>query len=180
MIQIDASWTLFLDRDGVINNEIKDGYVLSWDMFRFEEGVLAALPPLAGKFGRIVMVTNQRCIGKGLLTEQGLHDIHAKMLAVITAQGGRIDKIYYCPDLDNDSPCRKPNEGMALQAKADFPDIDFSRSIMVGNTLSDMKFGKDKGMTTVFIPSTKPELPFPHPLMDYRCKGLLEFSEIIQ
>lgn len=179
-MNIDATWTLFLDRDGVINKEIRDGYVLNWEMFRFEEGVLAALPLLAGKFGHIVMVTNQRCIGKGLLTEEGLRDIHTRMLEAVTAQGGRIDKIYFCPDLDNNSPCRKPNEGMALQAKTDFPDIDFSKSVMVGNTLSDMKFGKDKGMTTVFIPSTKPELPFPHPLMDYRCKGLLEFSSLIQ
>jgi histidinol-phosphate phosphatase family protein len=180
MMHIDASWTLFLDRDGVINNEIKDGYVLNWDMFHFEEGVLPALSTLAGKFGRIVMVTNQRCIGRGLLTEEGLHQIHEKMLEAISAQGGRIDKIYHCPDVDNDSPCRKPNKGMALQAKADFPEIDFSRAVMVGNTLSDMKFGKDQGMTTVFIPSTKPDLPFPHPLMDYRCNGLPEFLAIIQ
>ncbi|ACU60580.1 D-glycero-alpha-D-manno-heptose-1,7-bisphosphate 7-phosphatase [Chitinophaga pinensis] len=179
-MQIDASWTLFLDRDGVINNEIKDGYVLSWDMFHFEEGVLPALNHLAKKFSRIVLVTNQRCIGRGLLTAEGLQEIHTRMLEAISAKGGRIDRIYYCPDIDSNSPCRKPNDGMALQAKADFPEIDFSKAIMVGNTLSDMKFGKDQGMTTVFIPSTKPDLPFPHPQMDYRCKGLLEFSELIQ
>lgn len=179
-MHIDASWTLFLDRDGVINNEIRDGYVLNWDMFRFEEGVLPALNTLAAKFSRIVVVTNQRCIGRGLLTEEGLQMIHTKMLDAITSHGGRIDKIYHCPDLDNDSPCRKPNGGMALQAKADFPEIDFSKAIMVGNTLGDMKFGKGLGMTTVFIPSTKPDLPFPHPQMDYRCNGLLEFSTIIQ
>ncbi|MBW8687727.1 D-glycero-alpha-D-manno-heptose-1,7-bisphosphate 7-phosphatase [Chitinophaga rhizophila] len=179
-MHIDASWTLFLDRDGVINNEIKDGYVLSWDMFQFEEGVLAALNILAKKFSRIVLVTNQRCIGRGLLTDVGLQEIHTKMLEAISAQGGRIDRIYYCPDVNNDSPCRKPNNGMAQQAKADFPEIDFTKAIMVGNTLSDMKFGKDQGMTTVFIPSTKPELPFPHPQMDYRCSGLLEFSGLIQ
>lgn len=179
-MQIDASWTLFLDRDGVINNEIKNGYVLSWDMFRFEEGVLPALSSLAKQFSRIVLVTNQRCIGRGLLTAEGLADIHAKMLEAVTASGGRIDKIYYCPDIDSDSPCRKPNGGMAMQAKADFPEIDFSKAIMVGNTLSDMQFGKNQGMTTVFIPSTKPELPFPHPQMDYRCNGLLEFSALIQ
>ncbi|QHS59425.1 D-glycero-alpha-D-manno-heptose-1,7-bisphosphate 7-phosphatase [Chitinophaga agri] len=179
-MQIDASWTLFLDRDGVINNEIRNGYVLSWDMFRFQEGVLPALSKLAKQFSRIVLVTNQRCIGRGLLTTEGLEAIHAKMLEAITASGGRIDKIYYCPDIDSDSPCRKPNGGMAMQAKKDFPEIDFSKAVMVGNTLSDMQFGKNQGMTTVFIPSTKPELPFPHPQMDYRCNGLLEFSALIQ
>lgn len=179
-MQIDASWTLFLDRDGVINNEIRNGYVLSWDMFRFQEGVLPALSKLAKQFSRIVLVTNQRCIGRGLLTTEGLEAIHAKMLEAITASGGRIDKIYYCPDIDSASPCRKPNGGMAMQAKKDFPEIDFSKAVMVGNTLSDMQFGKNQGMTTVFIPSTKPELPFPHPQMDYRCNGLLEFSALIQ
>lgn len=172
--------TLFLDRDGVVNDEIKGGYVLNWDMFRFSNGVLEALPVLAGKFERIVMVTNQRCIGKGLLTEEGLKAIHAQMLTEIETHGGRIDRIYHCPDLTNDSPCRKPNGGMAQQALKDFPEIDFSNAIMVGNTLGDMQFGKNQGMRTVFIPSTHPELPFPHPLMDERYDSLLEFSRHIQ
>jgi D-glycero-D-manno-heptose 1,7-bisphosphate phosphatase len=179
-MHIDNSWTLFLDRDGVINDEIKGGYVLQWDMFRFAEGVLDALPVFAAKFGRIVIVTNQRCIGRGLLTVEGLSSIHQHMLQEINAKGGRIDKIYFCPDVDNDSPCRKPQNGMAMQAKADFPDIDFSRSVIIGNTLSDMNFGKNLGMTSIFIPSTQPHHSFPHPLMDFRCNSLLDFSRIIQ
>ncbi len=174
------NWTLFLDRDGVINDEIPDSYVLSWDMFRFSKGVLEALPLLAQHFGRIVMVTNQRCIGKGLLTVAGLEAIHQNMLDQVAQHGGRIDKIYFCPDVDNNSPCRKPQSGMAMAAKQDFPDIDFSRAVMVGNTLSDMEFGKQLGMTTVFIPSTKPQLPFPHPLMDARFNDLWLFSQAIQ
>lgn len=179
-MHIDPSWTLFLDRDGVINNEIKDSYVLQWDMFQFADGVLEALPLLAAKFGHIVIVTNQRCIGRGLLSEEGLYAIHSQMLKEINAAGGRIDKIYFCPDVNNDSPCRKPQSGMAIQAKADFPEIDFSRSVMVGNTLSDMNFAKNLGMKSVFIPSTQPHQPFPHPLMDARCNSLLDFSGIIQ
>ena len=179
-MHIDPSWTLFLDRDGVINNEIKDSYVLQWDMFHFADGVLEALPLLAARFGHIVIVTNQRCIGKGLLSEEGLNTIHQHMLQEITAAGGRIDRIYFCPDVNNDSPCRKPQGGMAIQAKTDFPEIDFSRSVMVGNTLSDMNFAKNLGMKSVFIPSTQPHQPFPHPLMDARCNSLLDFSEIIQ
>jgi histidinol-phosphate phosphatase family protein len=179
-MQIDTSWTLFLDRDGVINNEIKGGYVLSWDMFQFADGVLEALPALSAKFGHIVMVTNQRCIGRGLLTIDGLHAIHAKMLEEINNHGGRIDKIYFCPDIDSNSPCRKPNTGMAMQAKADFPDIDFTKAVMVGNTLSDMNFAKNMGMSTVFIPSTQPHHPVSHPLIDSRYNSLLDFSRIIQ
>jgi histidinol-phosphate phosphatase family protein len=180
MITIDNSWTLFLDRDGVMNEEIKDGYVLQWEMFRFSEGVLAAMPVFNARFGHIVITTNQRCIGRGLLTEEGLKVIHTHMLAEIRLHGGRVDAIYHCPDVNNDSPCRKPQSGMAMQAQAEFPAIDFSKSIMVGNTLGDMKFGKQLGMKTVFIPSTKPETPFPHPMIDFKCDNLLEFSKIIQ
>ncbi|MGO4290368.1 D-glycero-alpha-D-manno-heptose-1,7-bisphosphate 7-phosphatase [Chitinophaga sp. RAB17] len=172
--------TLFLDRDGVVNDEIRDGYVLRPDMFHFSEGVLAAMPLLAKHFDRIVMVTNQRCIGRGLLTVAGLQEIHAQMLQQIELHGGRIDRIYFCPDLDNSSPCRKPATGMGLQAQMDFPDIDFTNAVMVGNTLSDMQFGKNLGMQTVFIPSTRPEVSFPHPLIDQRCQNLLEFAQSIQ
>jgi histidinol-phosphate phosphatase family protein len=174
------NWTLFLDRDGVINEEIPDSYVLNWDMFRFCNGVLEALPVLAQHFGHIVIVTNQRCVGKGLITIAQLEAIHQHMLAVIARHGGRIDKIYYCPDVDGNSPCRKPQGGMALAAQKDLPDIDFTRSVMVGNTLSDMEFGKRLGMRTVFIPSTLPHLPFPHPLMDERFNDLWHFSKAIQ
>ncbi|MCW3466805.1 D-glycero-alpha-D-manno-heptose-1,7-bisphosphate 7-phosphatase [Chitinophaga nivalis] len=172
--------TLFLDRDGVINDEIRDSYVLHPDMFRFSDGVLTAMPLLAQHFERIVIVTNQRCIGRGLLTVAGLEEIHAQMLATIRQHGGRIDNIYFCPDVNNDSPCRKPQSGMALQARQDFPEIDFEQSVMVGNTLSDMQFGKTLGMHTVFIPSTWPEVPFPHPLIDKRVENLLQFAQEIQ
>ena len=127
-----------------------------------------------------MITTNQRCIGKGLLTEAGLAEIHRYMLAEIVQHHGRIDKIYHCPDINNDSPCRKPQAGMAMQAQADFPEIDFKRSVMVGNTMGDMKFGKQLGMSTVFIPSTHPEQPFPDPMIDMKCDSLLEFSRIIQ
>jgi D-glycero-D-manno-heptose 1,7-bisphosphate phosphatase len=172
--------TLFLDRDGVINDEIRDSYVLTPDMFRFSEGVLTAMPLLAKHFDRIIIVTNQRCIGRGLLTIAGLNEIHHRMQLEIQQHGGRIDQIYFCPDVESSSPCRKPSGGMGLQAQQDFPEIDFRKSVMVGNTLSDMQFGKDLGMQTVFIPSTRPDIPFPHPLIDQRYQNLLQFAQTIQ
>jgi histidinol-phosphate phosphatase family protein len=172
--------TLFLDRDGVINDEIKDGYVLRPDMFHFSAGVLSAMPLLARRFSRILIVTNQRCIGRGLLTTAGLQEIHTGMVQQIVQHGGRIDKIYFCPDVESNSPCRKPATGMGLQAQTDFPEIDFGEAVMVGNTLSDMQFGKSLGMKTVFIPSTRPETPFPHPLIDQRYENLLQFAAAIQ
>ncbi len=153
----DSTWTLFLDRDGVINKEISNYYVLSWQDFVFEEGVLAALSRLKTIFGRILIVTNQRGVGRGLMTESDLNEIHFRMLSLIHAHGGRIDKIYACTDLDSNSPRRKPNPGMAYEAKRDFPEIDFSRSVMVGNHLRDMEFGRRLGMYTVWIASTEPD-----------------------
>jgi histidinol-phosphate phosphatase family protein len=174
---IDNSWTLFLDRDGVINHEKQDSYIFSIDEFSFYDGALAAMKIFREKFGLIVLVTNQRGIGRGLMTEADLHDIHNHMLAHIKAAGGHIEQIYFAPDLDKDSFNRKPNPGMAHRAKADFPNIDFSKSIMVGNRPSDMLFGRNAGMHTVYLATTHPETPYPHADIDMRFNTLLDFAQ---
>ena len=176
---IDSSWTLFLDRDGVINVEKKDEYVLNSSEFIFLDGVFEAIKMLSEIFGLILIVSNQRGIAKQLMSLEDLHDIHAYMLEEIKLHGGRIDKIYFCTDLDNTSPNRKPNSGMALQAKKDFPQIDFSKSIMVGNKLTDMQFARNASMHSVFIASTNPEIAFPHNLIDARFDSLIAFANAI-
>lgn len=173
---IDKTWTLFLDRDGVINGERKDEYVLRLQDFILFDGVLQALKILNEIFGVIVIVTNQKGVGKGLMTLNDLYAIHQHMMEQIESHHGRIDKIYYCTDLDNDSPNRKPQPGMAYQAQKDFPQIDFRKSIMTGNKLTDMQFGRAIGSKTVFIATTDPETPFPHPLIDTRFDSLLGFA----
>jgi histidinol-phosphate phosphatase family protein len=179
MLSISSSWTLFIDRDGVFNHEKKDGYILNTDEFHFYDDALLAVKTLHETFGLILLVTNQKGIGKQLMTEDDFHSISAHMLAEIKKHGGRIDKIYFAPDLDNNAINRKPNPGMALQAKKDFPQIDFSKSIMVGNKLSDMQFGRNAGMFTVFLATTNPETPFPHPLIDLRFDSLLQFARAL-
>ncbi|MFY7900193.1 MAG: D-glycero-alpha-D-manno-heptose-1,7-bisphosphate 7-phosphatase, partial [Chitinophagaceae bacterium] len=141
--------------------------------------VLEALQKLQKYFHTIVMVTNQKGVGKGLMTLQDLTNIHENMLATIESFGGKIDKIYFCSDLADDSPNRKPNAGMAFQAQKDFPTIDFSKSIMVGNKLSDMYFGRNAGMHTVFLATTNPETEYPHTAIDIRFNHLLDFAEAI-
>ncbi|MDR3715287.1 MAG: HAD family hydrolase [Puia sp.] len=177
---VDKNWTLFLDRDGVINREKDQSYIFHYGEFVFYEGVKKALEFLGRRFGRIILVTNQKGIGKGLMTEQDLHSIHDHMTREILQEGGRIDAIYFAPSLQNDHPDRKPNPGMAFKAQKDFPGLDLSRSIMVGNNLSDMEFGRNAGMFTVFLRTTSPELPLPHPSVDLWYDNLQDFAKALQ
>jgi D-glycero-D-manno-heptose 1,7-bisphosphate phosphatase len=178
-LHINDDWTLFLDRDGVINDEKKEDYVRDPSEFKFYPESLAALPLLAQKFKRIIITTNQKGIGKGLMTHQDLANIHDYMQQKIEAVGGRIDAIYYCPDLDNDSPNRKPQPGMALQAKEKFPSIDFNKAFMVGNRMSDMEFGRNAGMHTVYLATTHPDASFPDTKIDYRFDNLFQFAQAL-
>lgn len=150
-LKIDKSWTLFLDRDGVINEKREQDYVKKWSEFSFINGSLEAISKLSNIFGKIIVVTNQRGVGRNLMTEEDLISIHVKMLEVVNINCGTIDKIYYCTDVLNDSENRKPNIGMALKAKLDFPNIDFTKSVMVGDSITDMQFGNKLGMTCIMI-----------------------------
>jgi D-glycero-D-manno-heptose 1,7-bisphosphate phosphatase len=174
---VNKGWTLFLDRDGVINVEKPMDYVRNWEEFQFNPGVLDALRLFNQQFGRILVVTNQRGIGKGYMTEEDLYNIHHKMQEKIEKHGGRIDKIYFAPELADDGPRRKPNPTMGLEAMKDFSDIDASKSFMVGNTFSDMEFGRNIGAKTIFLPTTRPEPPMPHPLVDFLFPDLLAVAK---
>ena len=110
------------------------------------------------------------------MTQEDISHIHSNMMHAIQNVGGRIDQIYYCADVDSLSPNRKPQTGMALQAKAQFPHIKFQESIMVGNRSSDMHFGRNAGMHTVFLATTHPETAFPDETIDYRFDNLWAFA----
>jgi histidinol-phosphate phosphatase family protein len=151
-LNINNNWTLFLDRDGVINKKLDNDYVKHWIEFEFIEGVFEALKKFNQVFGKIVVVTNQQGIGKGLYKTEDLELIHKNMIYEITYLGGRIDKVYFSPYLSAENhPTRKPNTGMAMLAKQDFPEIDFNKSIIAGDSISDMEFGRNMGMKTIFI-----------------------------
>ncbi len=173
---IDKTWTLFLDRDGVINEECVGSYITNWNEFNFLEGAVDALKILSNKFGLIVIVTNQRGVEKGIMTLNDLRDINSNILQSVSLQGAKIDRIYNCTALLDTDQNRKPNTGMAMQAKADFPNIDFKRSIMIGNSLSDMEFGKRMGMHTVFITTKYEPLTLPHDLIDEQYDSLYDWT----
>ncbi len=174
----DSSWTLFLDRDGVINQRPENDYVKSPADFHWTEGALESLIYFSRVFTHILVVTNQQGIGKGLMSEKDLELIHKHMTGELTAAGGRIDKVYFCADLKGSgSFYRKPNVGMALKAKKDFPGIDFASSIMVGDTLSDMRFGKRLKMKTVLVDAGLCTARLNHRLIDLRFSSLAGFAD---
>ncbi len=149
----DEEWTLFLDRDGVINKKI-DGYVSEIDEFSFTENAPQVIAEMNEYFFRTFVVTNQQGISKGLMTEEQLNVVHQHMVKGIHAKGGYIDRVYFCGDLaGTGSTGRKPATGMGLQAKAEFPDISFRKGIMLGDSPGDMLFAKNLGMIGIFISS---------------------------
>ncbi len=155
--KIDKTWSLFLDRDGVINQKLEDDYVKDFSQFVFMPHAKEVLPKLRLQFGFCFVVTNQQGIGKGLMNDNDLLKIHWQMQMELSDEV-LIDQIYYCPDLvANQSPNRKPEIGMALQAKKDFPKIDLQKAVMIGDSLSDMEFGKKVGMKTIFFGNKEPK-----------------------
>lgn len=149
---IDKSWTLFLDRDGVINTRLPGDYVKTPEQFLFIDGVPEAIRRFSEIFRHIIVVTNQQGIGKGQMTVNDLELVHKKMMNEIRNSGGRIDRIYFAPALKSEnSPLRKPAVGMGLLAKKELKDISFKKSIIAGDSFSDMVFGRRLGMKTVFI-----------------------------
>lgn len=171
-LNIDKSWTLFLDRDGVINKRLIDDYVKNIDEFEFLPGVREAIAKFSGIFGRIFVVTNQRGIARKLMTEQDLLSVNNFMISNLKKTGGKIDKVYFCPHNRHENcGCRKPAIGMALKAKEDFPAISFEKSIMVGDSLSDIEFGKNAGMLTVHIT--------PHEGEGVKAVSLYDFAKML-
>ncbi|MFN5418131.1 MAG: D-glycero-alpha-D-manno-heptose-1,7-bisphosphate 7-phosphatase [Flavobacteriia bacterium] len=149
---VDSSWTLFLDRDGVINKRIMNGYVTQISEFHFLEEVPQSISFFSKTFAHVFVVTNQQGIAKKRMLESNLLEIHRYMESEVEKFGGKISASYYAPELASDeNSSRKPKPTMALKAQRDFPEIVFEKSIMVGDTDSDILFGINLGMKTVRI-----------------------------
>lgn len=147
----------FLDRDGVINRKMPEGdYVKSWEEFHFLPGVLTAIRMLKEIGFLVVVVTNQRCVSRGIITEEELAAIHSKMEREVVGAGGSIDAVYFCPHgSDHGCGCRKPEPGMILKAIGDFTEkgikIDIASSFIVGDSEKDIMAGRAAGLFTVKV-----------------------------
>ena len=161
-----------------MNDEKHEDYIHTWDEFKFYEGVKEAFEIFNKKLGIIVIITNQRGVAKGVTKIEDLHLIHKNMQEEIEAVGGRIDQIYVCTEMESEN--RKPNTGMGLQAMKDFPEINLSKSLMIGNTLSDMKFGRNLGVAiNIFLPTTRKEIPLDHPDIDLVFDDLISVAKAL-
>jgi histidinol-phosphate phosphatase family protein len=149
---VDENWTLFLDRDGVINERIMSGYVLDYKDFHFKQGVLESIASLSSKFKYVFVVTNQQCVALEKISLEDLTEIHQQMKLDIEKVGGKITQVFAATEFKDQEPfMRKPSMVMGKLAKELYPDIDFSKTIMVGDTNTDLIFGKKLGMKTVLI-----------------------------
>jgi len=152
----------FLDRDGVINQKAPEGqYVTRWEDFHFLPGVTEGISQLNRAGFHVIVVTNQRCVAKGLLSEIELKSLHLRMFESLARDGARIEAIYYCPhEIEPPCSCRKPAAGMLLEA-ARSRDLDLSSSWMIGDSDADIQAGKSVGCRTVRVSGREPAARVP-------------------
>lgn len=150
-IDVTGFDTLLLDRDGVINKLRPNDYVKCWSEFEFLPDVFETLKAWSNHFKYIFIVTNQRGVGKGLMTEDDLHEVHRQMVNEIENHGGRIDGIYYCTALTEEDINRKPGIGMFLQILKDYPEVKKDSCLMIGDSDSDMIFAQNCGVKGIKV-----------------------------
>jgi D-glycero-D-manno-heptose 1,7-bisphosphate phosphatase len=151
--------TVFLDRDGVINQKMPEGqYVRLAEDFRILPGVPEAICRLNHSGVRVIVVSNQRGIALGLYSPKDVSAIHESLQTTLALHDAHVDRFYFCPHNKGECTCRKPQTGLYERAKIEFHDITAAASVMIGDSLSDIEFGRKVGMRTVFVegdPQTK-------------------------
>jgi len=144
--------TIFLDRDGVINEKApEEDYIKSPEELKLIKGAAETIQYFNDKGFIVIIITNQRGIGNGVMTEKDFEKVMDKLKEELVKKGAYIDAYYYCSDVDDSSPCRKPNVEMFLQAKRDFSEIDFKNSFVIGDSARDIEAGKRIGAKTILL-----------------------------
>lgn len=142
---------VFLDRDGVINRNIDGDYVRHWREFEFLPGSREAIQRLLRENVPVIVICNQAGIGKGLVSEATVQEIHRRLVAQTSVTDRKISAVYYCPHrVEDGCQCRKPRPGMLLQAAAEW-DLDLTRCYVVGDAISDIEAGAAVGCTTFLV-----------------------------
>lgn len=142
--------TIFLDRDGVINENRSD-YVKSWSEFRFLPGSREAIAQLTRAGHRIVVCTNQAGVACGSISVETVHEIHCRMVAAIREVGGEIEKVYFCPHAkDEGCACRKPRPGLLLRARDELG-LDMHDAVFIGDSITDIRAGLATGIHAILV-----------------------------
>jgi D-glycero-D-manno-heptose 1,7-bisphosphate phosphatase len=176
--------TVFLDRDGILNEKMPEGqYVSRWEEFRIIAGVPEALRRLNEAGLRVIVVSNQRGIALGLYSAADVAAIHSKFQQLLGDVGAHIDAFFICPHDKGQCDCRKPLPGLFERAVERFPEISAATSVMIGDSLSDIEFGHRLGMRTVFVEGDrerqKPGADTAAELADLRCASLPEAVNVL-
>lgn len=163
---------IFLDRDGVINKCAKEHqYITCWETFKFLEGVPRAIKLLNDAGYKVVVISNQRAIARGMATKDQVDELHKRVNEFLNKQGANIDYFLYCPHEIGQCNCRKPDIGLFLAAER-LLEVDKSHSYMIGDSQSDIVAGNKYGVKTIFIGG-------PNSLADISCQSLYEAVQII-
>lgn len=173
--------TLFMDRDGVVNEQLVGDYVMDFSQLVYRPHFFEAMKMLRQRFQYMFLVTNQQCVGKGLCSMQTIDRIHEQMQQQLAEHDCAFDAVYCCPHHAKDQcSCRKPQPGMALRAKQEYPEVDFTRSIMVGDSLSDMQFAVNAGLLPVHVGIVRqPAFESIMQIAHHHFDDLLEFAHFV-
>lgn len=175
---------LLIDRDGILNEDRGYEYVRRWEEFEFIPGVLEALARIHRLEIPVAVVTNQSCIGKGLVSMEEVDRIHTRMLEEVERSGGRIEKVYLCPHMDEDQcECRKPKPGLIRRACGEL-DLDPARSFFAGDSMRDIEAGRAAGLATILVRTGKgveelPRAQAAHLEPDYVFDSLAQSAEFL-
>jgi len=149
---------VFLDRDGVISKYTPNDYVKKWEEFVFLPNAIKGLKILNDAGYKIIIISNQAGVNKGIFSEEDLKDITDKMEELLKKKGIKIEKVYYCIHTDEENcNCRKPKPGLFFKAKEEIGNIDFSKIFFIGDSEVDVKAGKSVGTKTILVLSGKTE-----------------------
>jgi D-glycero-D-manno-heptose 1,7-bisphosphate phosphatase len=147
-----AAEYVFLDRDGVINRKRPEGeWVTRSEELVLLPGAAEAIAALKRSGRKVIVITNQRAVALGLMTEADLEAIHERLRAELARDGGALDAIYYCPHDRAECRCRKPRTGMVEAAFRDFSGARPENSVFIGDSLSDIECGRNAGTGTILI-----------------------------
>lgn len=142
--------TIFLDRDGVINRN-RSGYVTTWDEFQFLPGACRAIARMTEAGCRVFVITNQACVGKGIVPAEAIEDIHRRMVREVERAGGRIEAVLWCPHRpDVHCECRKPAPGLLLRAQAEYG-VELASAAFVGDSVGDVRAAAAAGVPSILV-----------------------------